>query len=65
MITHLDSDFDVTDTYSKLGELAENPPELVDLGDAAEDVEAFARWNEEVDCGDLDLDLECQGARLA
>jgi hypothetical protein len=65
MTSHLEHDFDVADAFSKLGELAENPLHLADLGEASEDVEAFASFSDRVDCGDLEIDVECQGARLA
>jgi hypothetical protein len=65
MITHLETDFDVTDTFSALGELAENPLHLHELPDDSEEDQALADWNEKLECGALDLDMECEGVRLA
>lgn len=65
MNTHLETDIDLVDTFSALGELAENPLHLADFEDGTEDEGAFGDWNEEVECGALALDVECQGARLA
>jgi hypothetical protein len=65
MISHLEQDIDVNDAFSTLGELAENPLHVTHLEDLPDDDEAFGTWNERLDCGGLELDVECQGARLA
>ena len=65
MNTHLESGFDVTNTYSVLGELAENPLHFEPLSPGEADEEGFAEWNEPLECGALSLHVEWQGARLA
>jgi hypothetical protein len=65
MISHLEQDIDVNDAFSALGELAENPLHVKDLADTSDDDEAFGAWDHRLDCGALELDVECQGARLA
>jgi len=61
----LEHEFDLEDTYAKLGELAENPPHFATSDAFADEDDAPVAFDGRLDCGALDLDLECQGARLA
>lgn len=65
MNSHLETDFDVTDTFSALGGLAENPLHVEHFDDSTEEGEAFTRVADALECGGLEIDVECQGARLA